>query len=136
MWSLARLATGWKHYVTDRRSAVIWTMGALFAFTVAAYGVLGQGMEFFPEMDPEQIFVDVEAPSGATLETSNEVVRRIEARTGNTKDLLHTVANIGSKGISIGGGDAMGAVAAGFRTTAALRLISSIARSASEETLS
>ena len=105
VWSLARLA-GWKH-VTDRRSAAIWTMGALFAFTLVAYGVLGQGMEFFPEMDPEQIFVDVEAPSGATLETSDEVVRRIESRTGNTKDLLHTVANIGSKGISIGGGDAL-----------------------------
>ena len=122
VWSLARLATGWKHYVTDRRSAAIWTMGALFAFTVAAYGVLGQGMEFFPEMDPEQIFVDVEAPSGATLETSNEVVRRIEARTGNTKDLLHTVANIGSKGISIGGGDAMGGGSGGVSNNSRITL--------------
>ena len=122
VWSLARLATGWKPYVTDRRSAAIWTMGAIFALTLVAYDVLGQGMEFFPEMDPEQIFVDVEAPSGAMLETSDEVVRRIEARTGNTKDLLHTVANIGSKGISIGGGDALGGGAGGVSNNSRITL--------------
>ena len=122
VWSLTRLATGWKPYVTDRRSAVIWTMGALFALTLVAYDVLGQGMEFFPEMDPEQIFVDVEAPSGATLETSDEVVRRIEARTGNTKDLLHTVANIGSKGISIGGGEALGGGGGGVSNNSRITL--------------
>ncbi len=54
-------------------------------------------MEFFPEMDPEQIFVDVEAPSGATLETSDEVVRRIEARTGNTKEPKPAFAEICGK---------------------------------------
>ncbi len=108
VWSVARLVTGWKPYVTDRRSGVIWTMGAILAFTFVAYGFLGKGVEFFPEIEPEQIFVDVEAPSGATLETSNEVVRRIEENTKETTDLLHTVANVGSKGVSIEGGDAMG----------------------------
>ena len=109
VWSVVRVSSGaTTPYVTDRHSGVIWSMGAIFAFTFMAYGVLGQGVEFFPEIDPEQIFVDVEAPSGATLQTSDEIVRRIEQNTKDTTDLLHTVANIGSKGISIEGGDAMG----------------------------
>lgn len=109
VWSLVRVSTrATTAYVTDRRSGVIWTMGAIFASTFIAYGVLGKGVEFFPEIDPEQIFVDVQAPSGATLETSDEVVRRIEENTKDTTDLLHMVANIGSKGISVDGGGALG----------------------------
>jgi multidrug efflux pump subunit AcrB len=104
-WSLLRRVTGGSSYVTDRRSGVIWSMGAVLAMTFVAYGFLGQGVEFFPEIEPEQIFVDVEAPSGATLETSDDLVHRIESRTGETRDLLHVVANVGSRGISIEGGD-------------------------------
>jgi multidrug efflux pump subunit AcrB len=108
VWSVARRATSWPPYVTDRRSGTIWSMGAILALTFVAYGILGQGVEFFPEIEPEQIFVDVEAPSGATLETSDELVRRIEERTGDTRDLLHVVANVGSRGISVEGGDGLG----------------------------
>jgi multidrug efflux pump subunit AcrB len=105
VWSLLRRLRGGTSYITDRRSGVIWSMGAILAMTFVAYGILGQGVEFFPEIEPEQIFVDVEAPSGATLETSDELVRRIESRTGETDDLVHVVANVGSRGISIEGGD-------------------------------
>jgi multidrug efflux pump subunit AcrB len=109
VWSLVRLSKrSWPAYVTDRRSGTIWGMGALLAFTFVAYGFLGKGLEFFPEIEPQQIFVDVEAPSGATLDTSDEIVRRIEERTLDAKDKLHVVANVGSKGISIQGGDAFG----------------------------
>ncbi|MFQ6672608.1 MAG: efflux RND transporter permease subunit, partial [Candidatus Tectimicrobiota bacterium] len=103
-WSLARrlvFSRRWPPYLTDRRAGVIWTVGAILALTVVAYGFLGQGMEFFPEMEPRQIFVDVEAPSGTTLDTSDEVVRRVEALTGETRDLRHVIANVGSTGISM-----------------------------------
>lgn len=122
VWSLARRVTGWKPYVTDRRSGVIWSMGAILAFTFVAYARLGQGVEFFPEIEPEQIFIDVEAPSGATLETSNEIVRRAEALTKDTTDLTHTVANIGSKGVSIEGGDAMGGGGGGVSNNSRITL--------------
>jgi multidrug efflux pump subunit AcrB len=109
VWSLLRLLKrSWPAYVTDRRSGTIWGMGALLAVTFVAYGFLGKGLEFFPEIEPQQIFVDVEAPSGATLDTSDEIVRRIEEKTLDAKDKLHVVANVGSKGISIQGGDSFG----------------------------
>jgi multidrug efflux pump subunit AcrB len=102
IWSLVRLI----HrrlipYVTDRRAGVIWSIGAILALTVVAYGFLGQGMEFFPEMDPRQLYVDVEAPSGATLESSDEIVGQIESLTADTKDLRYALANVGSSGTSI-----------------------------------
>jgi multidrug efflux pump subunit AcrB len=110
VWTLLRrtAARKWPAYVTDRRSGTIWSMGALLAATFVAYGLLGRGVEFFPEIEPQQIFVDVEAPSGATLDTSNRIVARIEERTEGTRDKLHVVANVGSKGISVQGGDAFG----------------------------
>ncbi len=109
VWSLLRrVRRSWPAYVTDRRSGTIWSMGAFLAVTLFAYGVLGKGLEFFPEVEPQQIFVDVEAPSGATLETSNDLVRRIEESTFATKDKVHVVANVGSKGMSVQGGDSFG----------------------------
>jgi multidrug efflux pump subunit AcrB len=109
VWTLLRrTGRSWPPYVTDRRSGTIWSMGAVLAVTFVAYGFLGKGLEFFPEIEPRQVFVDVEAPSGATLETSDELVRRIEERTFDTRDKVHVVANVGSKGISIQGGDAFG----------------------------
>lgn len=122
LWSVARRVTGWTPYVTDRRSGVIWTMGAVLAFTFVVYGFVGKGVEFFPQIEPEQIFVDVEAPSGATLGTSNEVVRRVEEITKGTTDLVHTVANVGSKGISVEGGDAMGGGGGGVSNNSRITL--------------
>lgn len=123
IWSVARLAMHkLTPYVTDRRSGVIWSMGAVLAFTLVVYGAVGQGMEFFPETEPEQIFVDVEAPTGATLETSDSVVRRIEALTGNTTDLSHSVANVGSRGISIEGGGGMGGGGGGISNNSRITL--------------
>ncbi|HXV64982.1 MAG TPA: efflux RND transporter permease subunit [Vicinamibacteria bacterium] len=123
LWSLARRAArSLPPYVTDRRSGTIWVMGALLAFTFVAYAFLGQGVEFFPEIEPRQILVDVEAPSGATLETSNAIVREIESRTMDTKDAVHLVANVGSKGISIEGGDALGGGSGGVSNTSRITL--------------
>jgi multidrug efflux pump subunit AcrB len=101
VWSLTRRSLRKKPYLTDRRAGVIWSMGCILAVTVVAYGMVGRGLEFFPEIQPRQIFVDVEMPSGATLETSDDVVRRIEELTADTKDLRYAIANVGSTGISV-----------------------------------
>ena len=100
-WSLARRLRDWPPYVTDRRSGVIWSVGAILAGTMVAYGVFGKGIEFFPEIEPRQILIDVESPSGATLDTSDSIVRRIEELTRDTKDLRYSIANVGSTGVSL-----------------------------------
>ena len=106
-WTLTRRRPA---YITDHRAGVIWSMGAILLFTFVAYGILGQGLEFFPEIQPRQIIIDVETPSGTTIETSDAIVKRIEALTRDTKDLRYTIASIGSTGVSLdnfGGGDSV-----------------------------
>jgi multidrug efflux pump subunit AcrB len=86
-------------------------MGAILAGTAAAYGVLGQGLEFFPETEPRQIWVDLETPSGTNLDTSDGIVRGLETATSGMADILTAIANVGSTGVSVdpsGGGGAVG----------------------------
>lgn len=93
-------------YITDHRSGLIWTMGAVLVATAGLYGVLGQGVELFPEVQPRQIVVSVDTPAGSTLESTDAIVHRIEERATGTTDMLHLIANVGSTGVSTtpGGG--------------------------------
>jgi len=98
---LLRQARGGAPVLTDRRAGILWTMGAILAVTVVIYARVGKGMEFFPEMDPPEIWVDVEVPSGSNLDTSDAIVGQLEARTRDTADLEYAIANVGSRGVSL-----------------------------------
>ncbi len=101
-WSVLRRPLGWRPFVTDRRSGVLWIMGAILIATAAAYGIFGRGVEFFPETEPKQLWVDLETPSGTNLDTSDEIVSQLEALTGDTPDMRTAIANVGSTGVSVG----------------------------------
>ncbi len=101
-WSVLRRPLGWRPFVTDRRSGVLWIMGAILIATAASYGILGRGVEFFPETEPKQLWVDLETPSGTNLDTSDEIVSELEALTGETPDMRTAIANVGSTGVSVG----------------------------------
>lgn len=96
-----RRILGWGPSLTDRRAGTLWTMGAILVGTFAVYGVAGQGAEFFPEVDPREIWIDVELPSGSNLETSDAIVTALETRTRETSDLEHGIASVGSQGVSL-----------------------------------
>ena len=98
---LGRLALGWKPSLTDRRAGTLWTMGAILVGTFVIYGAVGKGAEFFPEVDPREIWLDVEVPSGTNLDTSDEIITELEARTKDTADLEHGIASVGSLGVSL-----------------------------------
>ena len=101
IWRVMRILGGWTPWVTDRRAAVIWGMGAVLAGTAVAYGTWGKGLEFFPETEPRQIWVDLDVPSGTNLETSDAIVRQIEDLTEAAPDLRDLSASVGSSGVSI-----------------------------------
>jgi len=92
---------GWGPSLTDRRAGTLWTMGAILVGTFVIYGAVGQGAEFFPEVDPREIWIDVEVPSGSNLDTSDAIVTDLEARTRGTPDLEHGIASVGSQGVSL-----------------------------------
>jgi multidrug efflux pump len=81
-------------------------VGTLVA-VIVLYSFLGHGVEFFPEVEPNEAYIDVRAPSGTSLETSNRLVRQAEAILSEISDVELYVANVGSSGdafFSIGEG--------------------------------
>ncbi len=94
---LAVLA-GRRSWMTDHRARLLWSAAAVLLATGGLYVVLQHGMEFFPETDPRQVWVDLEFPSGTNLEAQDALVRSLEARLGDTPDLDDMITNVGSKG--------------------------------------
>lgn len=87
------------------------TLGGAFGlllFVLVLYGLFGRGVEFFPEVEPSQIVIEVTAPTGTRLEESDRIVREIEARLPQfDQDVRSFVANVGAGGSGneiIGGG--------------------------------
>jgi multidrug efflux pump subunit AcrB len=67
-----------------------------FVMMVMIYGKWNHGIEFFPDFEPNQIYVEVEAPLGTRLETSDRIVREIERRIQDTPDIKNYVADVGN----------------------------------------
>ncbi|MFH1718074.1 MAG: efflux RND transporter permease subunit [Planctomycetota bacterium] len=67
------------------------------------YGKIGQGVEFFPEGDPDRAVIAVRAPQGTNIHETDQIARLIEERVQPYKPWLeHVVTNVGSGG-STGG---------------------------------
>ncbi len=60
------------------------------------YGFFNHGVEFFPDLEPTQAWIKVEAPIGTRLDRSNEVVHEIEKRIKETPDMDHYVTEVGN----------------------------------------
>jgi multidrug efflux pump subunit AcrB len=76
----------------------------LFAL-ITLYGKIGEGVEFFPEGDPERAIVDIRAPQGTNIHETDRIARVIEKRLEPYRPWLkHVVANVGASG---GGMDIM-----------------------------
>jgi CzcA family heavy metal efflux pump len=68
-----------------------------FIFMLGIFINFNHGVEFFPDLEPAQAFVDVEAAIGTRLETSDKIVTEVEKRIKSTKDMEHYVADVGNK---------------------------------------
>lgn len=65
---------------------------------IVAYYFTGRGIEFFPEIEPNTAYIDVRAPSGTNLETSDQLARQIESILSDIPDVETYVANVGVSG--------------------------------------
>lgn len=98
--SVLRLALRW-------RAVTITIAFTLLAVIVSAFAVDAQ-VEFVPETEPRQAYIDVDGPEGQRLEVTDRIVREIEEIVGQYKDNIEfVIANVGSRGVSMfsdGGG--------------------------------
>jgi len=80
------------------------TIGGTVAFLIVIffiYGKFNKGVEFFPEVEPQQAFIYVNMPVGTNIDKSNEVTTIVEQKLPAFKDIEYYLTNIGSE---IGGG--------------------------------
>ncbi len=67
-------------YALNHGKLTILGSFAVLIFIIILYGFLGKGVEFFPDVDPQQIYVEVTAPIGTNIEESNAIVKQIEEK--------------------------------------------------------
>ncbi len=110
-----RLVAGYRRlleWALDHRAPVIGATAAAFAVVLAVFYLYSTGVELLPEQEPNQIFVDVDLPSGTRLEKTDAVVRELEARLVELPDLRVLAAGVGEgsrdDGFSFGGDPNLG----------------------------
>jgi CzcA family heavy metal efflux pump len=91
--SIYKKTLGW---ALAHRAVVIGGTVAVFIGVFVLFGAFNHGVEFFPETEPPQIYVDVEMPSGTRLEKTDSVVRELESRLRDLPDIRVMAAGTGA----------------------------------------
>ncbi|MDH3495519.1 MAG: efflux RND transporter permease subunit [Gemmatimonadota bacterium] len=88
-------------WALDHRGAVLGTAFGGLLLAMVAFGLVGPGVEFFPEdIPPATVYVQVTAPVGTRVEQTDGIVRRIEEELGRVEgreDFESVVATVGSQ---------------------------------------
>ena len=74
---------------------------------IGVYSFMGHGVELFPDTEPNRAFVEIKAPEGAGLSTTDLLTRAVEEAASTEADLKHFIAEVGvaSSGDMGGGGE-------------------------------
>ncbi len=94
-WLVIRYETTLKWVLAHRKTTLGMTFTA-FILMFVVYGFLNHGVEFFPDLEPTQANVKIEASPGTRLETSDRIVRQVEKRIADTPDMEQFVSQVGN----------------------------------------
>ncbi|PLX85708.1 MAG: AcrB/AcrD/AcrF family protein [Desulfuromonas sp.] len=102
-----RLYRGLLEFSLDHRGLIVGGALALLVAIVAAYGALGHGVELFPDTEPNRAFVEIKAPEGTSLDSSDALARIAEEAAAQEGDVRYAIAEVGVGSSSeMGGGTA------------------------------
>ena len=90
---LAVLTWSLKHRFLIVLSAFVLLIGSGWA-----YVQFGQGVEFFPEVEPGRAIVTIKAPEGTNLEASDAFVKQVEKAVADYPDIRYVISQVGSVG--------------------------------------
>ena len=65
---------------------------------ITAFAMFGKGTEFFPETEPKRAYVNIKAPEGTNLDTSDQLVAQVEEIVSEYEDIRYVISNIGAVG--------------------------------------
>ena len=80
------------------RWVVALTSILLLVAATVSFGLFGKGTEFFPETEPRRAYVNIKAPEGTNLNTSDKLVAEVEKIVSKYEDIRYVIANIGALG--------------------------------------
>ncbi|UCE52899.1 MAG: efflux RND transporter permease subunit, partial [Desulfobacterales bacterium] len=80
------------------RWVVVLAAFMLLVSASIAFNVFGKGVEFFPETEPRRAYVNIKAPEGTNLDTSDNLVAQVEEIVSEYEDIRYVIANIGAVG--------------------------------------
>lgn len=77
------------------RYASAGLMGLALVGTFAVYVVFNHGLEFFPATEPDRAIVGIRLPQGTTVDSTDAVVREVEAIVATQENVDTWVADVG-----------------------------------------
>lgn len=92
---LTRRYVRWLEWVLDRPRATMGTIAGLVAVLIALFGVFGAGVEFFPDIEPENARVYVKSRGNLSVEERDLLVRRVEAAIRDVPGIRYRFATAG-----------------------------------------
>jgi multidrug efflux pump len=86
-----------KWSLAHRWMVIVFAVVLLVGATLG-YIFFGKGVEFFPQTEPRRAYVNIKAPEGTNLDTSDKLVAQIEKIVAPYKDIRYVISNIGAVG--------------------------------------
>jgi len=80
------------------RWVVVLSSFVMLVAAVTVFSMFGKGTEFFPETEPKRAYVNIKAPEGTNLDTSDKLVAQVEKIVSEYEDIRYVISNIGSMG--------------------------------------
>lgn len=77
------------------RGLVVLASVVFLVGLMAIYAVFGHGVELFPDTEPNRAFVEIKAPEGANLDTSNALALAVEEIAIQESDIRYVIAEVG-----------------------------------------
>jgi multidrug efflux pump subunit AcrB len=80
------------------RWTVVLSGLVMLVAAILAFNWFGKGVEFFPETEPRRAYINIKAPEGTNLETSDNLVAQVEKIVSGYADIRYVISNIGALG--------------------------------------
>jgi multidrug efflux pump len=83
--------------LNNRKRVIISSLAAFF-LSIFLFLVTSPGVEFFPEVTPDQIYIDMKAPEENNVDGTNEIASSIEAFLFTNKNIERIITTVGKAG--------------------------------------
>ncbi len=87
------------HWTLRHKTLTVVLSGVFLIGMTIVFAIFSKGVEFFPNTEPNQVYVTVSMPPGTPLDQTNEVAKTLESRMQGVKginDVEFMVTNVGT----------------------------------------